>query len=202
MWDFARLDAYRAYIDAVLPSETDSNLPNPSPYHKGEEPNLDEEESATPTPRPPMPPWLHPAKARKFTELNYKVPKFQAYSESPSHRSPSPSSTTISSATVSISTNPNRSSSRPADTSNTPDTEQSNPFDPRTLIAVQDLKRSKRHWDEMYGTAYKDRWRLLRAHKIVTIPVYDFTGRQMAWDSNGEWCVVSGSENVIAVCGR
>lgn len=42
----------------------------------------------------------------------------------------------------------------------------------------------------------------LEPHKTETVPRYSITGRQVAWSPGGEWCVVVGSPNVVAVFQR
>lgn len=37
---------------------------------------------------------------------------------------------------------------------------------------------------------------------MVNVEKYTFTGRQVAWDSSGTFCVVAGSENLVVVLAR
>lgn len=55
---------------------------------------------------------------------------------------------------------------------------------------------------EEQGGRKETRVKGLEAHKEVHIPKLRIYGRQVAWSVGGEWCVVVGSPNVIAVLGR
>jgi polycomb protein EED len=42
----------------------------------------------------------------------------------------------------------------------------------------------------------------IMAHKVENIRTHSFTGRQVAWSPGGDWCVVVGSADVVAVLER
>lgn len=43
---------------------------------------------------------------------------------------------------------------------------------------------------------------MVEPHKRQTIPKYSISGRQVTWSVGGEWCVIAGSPNVVAVFQR
>lgn len=47
-----------------------------------------------------------------------------------------------------------------------------------------------------------DPWRKLPSHKVAVVAGLEFTGRQLAFSTGGEWCVVVGSAGVLAVFER
>jgi polycomb protein EED len=61
-------------------------------------------------------------------------------------------------------------------------------------------ERSKTLWNKKYDIG--DSLHYIEAHKEETIKGYTFTGRQVAWSADGEWCVVVGSSGVIGVLQR
>jgi polycomb protein EED len=42
----------------------------------------------------------------------------------------------------------------------------------------------------------------LEAHQIETVKGLGFMGRQIAWSSDGQWCIVVGNAGVIAILQR
>ena len=47
-----------------------------------------------------------------------------------------------------------------------------------------------------------DPWKSLAPHKEEAVRGLEFTGRQVAFSTGGEWCVVVGSAGVLAVFER
>ena len=48
----------------------------------------------------------------------------------------------------------------------------------------------------------RDAFKGLEAHKEEVVKGVSFTGRQVAWSADGEWCVVCGSAGVVALWKR
>jgi polycomb protein EED len=69
-----------------------------------------------------------------------------------------------------------------------------------TVLTNEELLANKAIWDKKYSMG--DPLRALEAHRHENVPRVLFTGRQVAWSMDGEWCVVTGSEGVVAVFGR
>ncbi|KAL2754532.1 hypothetical protein ACRALDRAFT_2054425 [Sodiomyces alcalophilus JCM 7366] len=67
-------------------------------------------------------------------------------------------------------------------------------------LAEQYNKETLQSWDGKYNTG--DPHTPLRAHKVETIGVMGFVGRQVAWSPNGEWCVIVGSINLALILQR
>ena len=42
----------------------------------------------------------------------------------------------------------------------------------------------------------------IKAHATSKLTIKDFVGRQVAWNSSGEWCVVVGSKNLGIILQR
>lgn len=61
-------------------------------------------------------------------------------------------------------------------------------------------KETLQAWDGKYNGG--DPHTPLRAHKVETIGVSTFVGRQVAWSPSGEWCVIVGSINLALVLQR
>jgi polycomb protein EED len=69
---------------------------------------------------------------------------------------------------------------------------------------------NRRGWDRKYFIgdpqqglgSRREETRGLEPHKTESILRYNITGRQVAWSPGGEWCVVVGSPNVIAIFQR
>jgi len=59
---------------------------------------------------------------------------------------------------------------------------------------------TRKAWEERYAMGTPET--SLKAHKIETVPRFNITGRQVAWSAGGEWCVVVGTPNVIALLHR
>lgn len=62
------------------------------------------------------------------------------------------------------------------------------------------MAKSKENWNKKYNIS--DAWTDLAPHKEEVVKGLDFTGRQVAWSTGGEWCVVVGSAGVLAVFER
>jgi len=66
-----------------------------------------------------------------------------------------------------------------------------------------DLGLSREAWDKKYamgmGAGGKVR---LTAHKEESIPRFSVTARQVAWSVGGEWCIVAGTPNILALFQR
>ncbi|ROT38737.1 WD40 repeat-like protein [Sodiomyces alkalinus F11] len=67
-------------------------------------------------------------------------------------------------------------------------------------LAEQYNKETLQSWDGKYNTGGPHT--PLRAHKVETIGVMGFVGRQVAWSPSGEWCVIVGSINLALVLQR
>lgn len=72
--------------------------------------------------------------------------------------------------------------------------------DTPTTLTRAEYAQSKRIWDMKYGIG--DPLAMLMAHKTVQVVRVGFTVRQCAWSIGGEWCVVVGTEGIVAVFGR
>jgi len=55
-------------------------------------------------------------------------------------------------------------------------------------------------WETKYEMG--DPLKELEAHQVETVKGLGFMGRQIAWSSDGQWCVVVGSAGVIAILHR
>ncbi|KAL3428388.1 WD domain-containing protein [Phlyctema vagabunda] len=64
----------------------------------------------------------------------------------------------------------------------------------------KDEQKSKELWDEKYHVG--DYLFELKAHREEVVRGLEFVGRQCAWSTGGEWCVVVGSASVVAVFQR
>lgn len=42
----------------------------------------------------------------------------------------------------------------------------------------------------------------IQPHRVESVSKLAFVGRQVAWSVGGEWCVVVGTENVVALFAR
>jgi polycomb protein EED len=67
-------------------------------------------------------------------------------------------------------------------------------------LSDRDLQKSKEIWSKRY--ALSDAWTDLAPHKEEVVRGLEFTGRQVAWSTAGELCVVVGSAGVIGVFER
>lgn len=67
-------------------------------------------------------------------------------------------------------------------------------------LAEQYNRETLQSWDGKYNTG--DPHTPLRAHKVETIGVMGFVGRQVAWSPSGEWCVIVGSINLALILQR
>jgi polycomb protein EED len=67
-------------------------------------------------------------------------------------------------------------------------------------LSSKDLAKSKENWAARYSIS--DAWTDLAPHKEEVVRGLDFTGRQVAWSTGGEWCVVVGSAGVVAIFER
>jgi polycomb protein EED len=63
-----------------------------------------------------------------------------------------------------------------------------------------DWAKSRSLWEKKYDMG--DPLTELEAHQIETVKGLGFMGRQIAWSSDGQWCVVVGSAGVIAILQR
>ncbi|KAK0629759.1 WD40-repeat-containing domain protein [Bombardia bombarda] len=57
-------------------------------------------------------------------------------------------------------------------------------------------------WAEMYDTTNSHG--MIKPHRTVAVADYpvSFVGRQVAWSTEGEWCLVVGNNNMILICQR
>lgn len=69
-----------------------------------------------------------------------------------------------------------------------------------TLNSSIEIEAIRMSYDEKYSMA--NPWRSLKAHKVETVPGVTSVGRQIAWSTNGEFCIVLGAPNIISVLSR
>ncbi|KAH8593006.1 hypothetical protein B0O99DRAFT_628635 [Bisporella sp. PMI_857] len=74
------------------------------------------------------------------------------------------------------------------------------PEEKEKSTAAADEKKSRENWGHRYfiGDSQKD----LLPHKEEMVKGLNFVGRQIAWSTGGEWCVVVGSAGVISIFER
>jgi polycomb protein EED len=72
--------------------------------------------------------------------------------------------------------------------------------DPDAGKGKVDWARSRALWEKKYDMG--DPLKELDAHQVETVKGLGFMGRQTAWSSDGQWCVVVGSAGVIAILHR
>ncbi len=63
-----------------------------------------------------------------------------------------------------------------------------------------DWAKSRSLWEKKYEMG--DPLAELEAHQVETVKGLGFMGRQVAWSSDGQWCVVVGSAGVIGLLQR
>jgi polycomb protein EED len=63
-----------------------------------------------------------------------------------------------------------------------------------------DWAKSRSQWEKKYEMG--DPLTELEAHQMETVKGLGFMGRQVAWSSDGQWCVVVGSAGVIGILQR
>jgi len=71
--------------------------------------------------------------------------------------------------------------------------------DTMASTSLAEIAASREHWDKKYGMGGEGR---VEAHRVENASRKAFTGRQVGWSRGGEWCVVVGSENVVALFQR
>jgi len=55
-------------------------------------------------------------------------------------------------------------------------------------------------WESRYNADSPHRH--LKAHKVESVKIQHFVGRQVGWSPDGQWCVVVGSANLAMVLHR
>lgn len=58
-------------------------------------------------------------------------------------------------------------------------------------------EKTREKWGEKYEM--RDAFKGIEAHREEMVKGIAFTGRQVAWSADGEWCVVCGSGGVVVV---
>jgi polycomb protein EED len=63
-----------------------------------------------------------------------------------------------------------------------------------------DWNKTRALWDEKYEM--RDAFKPIEAHKEEVVKAWAFTGRQVGWSRDAEWCIVVGSGGVLALFQR
>lgn len=182
-WDLKRIEEYIEYISALKASEESQPADAGDDLFLGN-PTSSKDQVETPT---------------KPSFLGYWGPRnrgggiFAKYSGKHSQTHRREASPTESTVTSGSNSNPN--SNPPSDP-----IPRSVPSPSKPVITAERLEKSKELWAERYDAG---KWfERLKAHKEETVQDLDFLGRQVAWSPGGEWCVVVGSMNCVAVLQR
>lgn len=172
-WDFARLEEYYdRESTATLPGGAQSITSNPNPFTSSPKKN-ESGSSSTPHKHPFLVPFQRRVRGGGvFARLT---------------RDASPTESSSSHQTGSDHTGEHDKGGK-------------NERDEQAGKGKIDWARSWEQWKAKYDM--RDPLEKLEAHTVETVKGLTFTGRQVAWSTGGEWCVVVGSSGVIAILHR
>ena len=197
-WDLARLEAYHDYLVSLKEAETDGAGSRSFPSTSAGEPSTFQQEMQPPK----RPAFLIPFRNRTrggaavsaFSRVRDTSPTESSTSSLYSH--PSNLSTSHTFANPTQSTHTLNSFHNPS--INPPNNLFTAPYE--KPMQAKELAKSKEKWAKRYDLG--DPWMDLAPHKEEVVKGLEFTGRQVAWSSGGEWCVVVGSAGCLAVFER